>query len=121
AQSAPPSDGAAPGRAALPAVLQDHERYDALQWLGSGGMGTVYRARHKVLGRTVAVKVMRARLLANPQAVERFRREAKAAARLAHPNIVAVHDAEQSGGHHLLVMELVEGVSLDRLVLSQGP
>ena len=71
--------------------------------------------------RSVAVKVIRSDLLNKPTAVDRFRLEVKAAARLAHPNIVAALDAEQAGNLHFLVMEFVDGISLDRLVEKRGP
>src|SRR5207248_3729386 len=102
-------------------ALADHPRYHLLEPLGSGGMGTVYKARHLVMDRVVALKVIHPRLLRHPQAVERFRREAKAAARLNHPNIVTAHDADQAGGLHFLVMEHVEGTSLADLVRTRGP
>ena len=104
-----------------PPELVDHPRYKVTGRLGAGGMGVVYRAEHRVMGRVVALKVMARRYTANKTAVERFRREVQAAARLAHPNIVTAHDADEAGGTHFLVMEYVEGVSLDRLVRRRGP
>lgn len=103
-----------------PAELVDHPRYKLRGLLGSGGMGAVYKAEHRLMERFVALKVIRPELTASPQAVERFRREVKAAARLSHPNIVAALDAEQAGEVHFLVMEYVEGISLDRLLAQQG-
>jgi tRNA A-37 threonylcarbamoyl transferase component Bud32 len=105
----------------LPPELANHPRYRLLGLLGVGGMGAVYKAKHRLMDRLVALKVIRKKLLANPDAVERFRREVMAAARLAHPNIVTAYDAEQAGETHFLVMELVEGASLDRLVAEHGP
>ena len=85
-------------------------------------MGTVYLAEHRLMDRPVALKVIRRDLLGNEALVERFRREVRAAARLAlHPNIVAAYDAEQAGDSHFLVMEFVEGVDLAHLVKTQGP
>jgi eukaryotic-like serine/threonine-protein kinase len=104
-----------------PPELIDHPRYKVTGRLGAGGMGVVYRAEHRVMSRTVALKVMARRYTANKTAVERFRREVQAAARLAHPNIVTAHDADEANGTHFLVMEYVEGVSLDRLVRRRGP
>ena len=102
--------------------LVDHPRYRIVAAIGAGGMGTVYRAEHRVMDRPVALKVIRADLLGNEALVERFRREVKAAARLAsHPNIVVAYDAEQAGGTHMLVMEFVEGTDLARLVERGGP
>ena len=106
----------------LPAELADHPRYRIVNRLGGGGMGTVYLAEHRLMDRTVALKVIRRDLLGNETMVERFRREVRAAARLAlHPNIVAAYDAEQAGDSHFLVMEFVEGVDLAHLVKTQGP
>ena len=105
----------------LPAELVDHPRYRILQALGEGGMGTVFKAEHKVMGRTVALKVINRKLMARSEIVERFRTEVKAAAQLAHPNIVTAHDAEEANGLHFLVMEYVEGFSLDRYVARRGP
>ncbi len=81
----------------------------------------VYRAEHGIMGREVALEVMSPRLLANAQAVERFRREVRAAAKLNHPNIVTAHDADEANGLHFLVMEFVDGQSLDRYVARKGP
>jgi WD40 repeat protein/DNA-directed RNA polymerase specialized sigma24 family protein/tRNA A-37 threonylcarbamoyl transferase component Bud32 len=106
---------------ALPAELTDHPRYLVHRPLGRGGMGAVHEAEHRLMNRRVALKVIRRDLTDRPAAVERFRREVEAAAMLAHPNIVTAHDAEQAGETHFLVMEYVEGVSLDRLVERQGP
>src|SRR5262249_7236342 len=85
-----------------------------------GGMGAVYQAQHLLMERLVALKVINHNLLDNRAAVERFRREVKAAAKLTHPNIVTAHDAEQAGDTHFLVMEYVEGTSLARLTSDQG-
>ncbi|MBN9523011.1 protein kinase [bacterium] len=102
-------------------VLADHPQYKLLDQLGEGGMGVVFRAQHKVMGRVVALKVMAPHLTANPAAVSRFRQEVKAAGRLSHPNIIIYHDAGEAGGLHFLVMEYVEGTSLDKLVARKGP
>ncbi len=96
-------------------------RYEILDELGKGGMGIVYRARERKRGRIVALKVIRKERLGNPDMVSRFRREAQAAARLSHPNVVVVHEAEQEGDTHYLAMELVPGITLQRLVEDTGP
>jgi serine/threonine protein kinase len=83
-------------------------------------MGTVYRARHRLMDRPVALKVIHARLVGQPGAVRHFRREIRAAARLAHPNIVAAYDADQAGDTHFFVMEYVEGTNLARLAEQEG-
>jgi hypothetical protein len=121
---APTLPGFAPVSLAAPDVppaLAHHPRYRIVEVLGSGGMGTVYKAEHQLMERPVALKVIRADLTRDPAAVERFRREVRAAARLAHRNIVTAHDADEAGGTHFLVMEFVEGTSLDRVVAREGP
>jgi hypothetical protein len=105
----------------LPPELADHARYRILRVLGEGGMGVVYEAEHRHMGRKVALKVISKNLVDRPEAVERFTREVKAAARLNHPNIVTAYDAEQAGSLHLLVMEYVEGMSLAQVVERKGP
>lgn len=101
--------------------LRDHPRYRVTKRLGAGGMGVVYRAHHRIMDRIVALKVMNPAIIASPDAVERFQREVRAAAKLSHPNIVTAFDADQAGGLHFLVMELLDGVSLDRWVAKKGP
>jgi hypothetical protein len=91
-----------------------------LQLLGSGGMGAVYKAEHRLMERPVALKVINAGLMNKPAMVERFQREVKAAARLTHPHIVTAHDADRAGDTHFLVMEFVEGISLAQRVQQQG-
>jgi serine/threonine protein kinase/Leucine-rich repeat (LRR) protein len=95
--------------------------YLLLERLGEGGMGTVFKARHQLMKRLVAIKLIRKDRLADAEAVLRFYREIRAAAQLAHPNIVMAHDAAQVGDTHLLVMEYVEGTDLARLVKKGGP
>jgi tRNA A-37 threonylcarbamoyl transferase component Bud32 len=118
-QSLPDADPEA--KAALPADLIDHPRYEVLGLLGSGGMGSVYKARHRLMDRLVALKIIKRRLMDRPGMVERFGREMKAAGDLSHPNIVTAHDAEQAGATHFLVMEYVEGVTLAQHVAEHGP
>jgi WD40 repeat protein/predicted Ser/Thr protein kinase len=105
----------------LPEELANHPRYQVESLLGKGGMGDVYRARHRLMERTVAVKVINPEIVNRPEAVRRFQREVKAAARLSHPNIVTAYDAEQAGDLHLLVMEYVEGRDLACVVKETGP
>lgn len=95
--------------------------YDVLDRLGSGGMGAVFKARHRHTGRVVAIKLLSQELRERPSSVQRFRREAEAAARLSHPNIVATHEAGHCEAGHFLVMEFIEGTDLDRLVKLRGP
>jgi serine/threonine-protein kinase len=95
----------------LPRLLE--ERYRVDRRLGRGGMGTVYEAADTALERRVAVKVIRDDLVGSPEAAERFRREARAAASFAHPNVVTVHDFGVAGGTRaFLVMELLSGATL---------
>ncbi len=105
----------------LPLELAEHPRYRIVELIGKGGMGNVYRAEHRLMNRPVAIKLINAQLIRNPQAVERFRREVQAAAMLSHPNIVASYDAEQAGDAHFLVMEFVEGTDLSSVVKHRGP
>jgi serine/threonine protein kinase len=95
--------------------------YQILGLLGQGGMGLVYKARHRKLDRLVAIKVLPDRIMHEPGAVARFEREMKVVARLSHPNIVAAHDAAEVDGTHFLVLEYVAGVDLRSLVKRHGP
>jgi serine/threonine protein kinase len=105
----------------LPPELANHPRYRILRELGRGGMGVVYQARQTMMDRQVVIKVINKSLLDRPQALERFAREVRAAAKLAHPNIVTAYDAEQAGDLHMLVMEFVPGRSLAEVLHRQGP
>jgi serine/threonine-protein kinase len=96
-------------------------RYQLIGPVGSGGMATVYKARDNVLGRTVAVKVLREQYVHDAQFVARFRREAQAAANLAHPNIVNVYDVGQDGDLHYIVMEFIAGDNLKALIKRSAP
>jgi hypothetical protein len=105
----------------VPPELLNHPRYEILGTLGAGGMGAVFKARHLLMDRVVALKVIHRHLTTRPDLVERFRNEVKAAAKLTHPNIVTAYDAEQVENLHILVMEFVEGRTLDRILAEQGP
>lgn len=100
-------------------------RYRVVAQLGRGGMGVVWRAVDEVLGREVAVKELRTYTDADgPELADlrlRMQREARAAARVRHPGVVAVHDVAEVDGRPLIVMELVEGPSLDQVLRKQGP
>src|SRR5205823_9548231 len=92
--------GAAGTQELLPRELADHPRYRIVRLLGYGGMGMVYQAEHRLMERTVALKVINPEFTRDPQVVARFLQEVKAAAALTHPNIVTAHDAGQAGGLH---------------------
>jgi Tol biopolymer transport system component len=94
--------------------------YQITAKLGEGGMGEVWRATDTSLNREVAVKVLPAEMAADPERLERFKREAQAIAALNHPNIVTIYSVEEAEGLHLLTMELVEGESLDQVLPANG-
>jgi serine/threonine protein kinase len=93
--------------------------YELLARLGAGGMGTVYKARHRELEKIVALKVLPAERL-NEVTLARFKQEMKAVGKLEHANLVGAHDAGERDGTHFLVMEFVDGVDLARLVARHG-
>lgn len=95
--------------------------YVLLEQLGGGGMGEVYKARHRSMNREVAVKVIRPERLQKKLALQRFQREIKIASLLNHPNIVRAFDALEDNGRMLLVLEYIEGTNLARLVREHGP
>ena len=94
--------------------------YEILSPLGAGGMGEVYRAHHPRLGREVAIKVLPERVAADPEALARFEREARAVASLSHPNILAIYDFGSDNGVSYAVTELLEGETLAAR-LARGP
>ena len=94
--------------------------YEIVSPLGAGGMGEVYRARDTRLDRTVAIKILPTHLSDNPEAKQRFEREAKAVSKLNHPHICTLHDIGHQDGEDFLVMELVEGETLEQR-LRKGP
>lgn len=94
--------------------------YELLDRLGAGGMGTVFKARHRRMKRLVALKVLAANLSQNPVFVKRFQREVETIAALGHPNVVMAYDADESEAGHFLVMEFVNGRDLAACVADQG-
>ncbi len=96
-------------------------RYVVLDKLGAGGMGVVFKAEQRKLRRVVALKILPPSITREPEALVRFHREAEAAAKLDHPNLVRAIDADEAGGMHFLVMEFVDGRDLGKLVRARGP
>jgi serine/threonine-protein kinase len=96
-------------------------RYQVVRKLGAGGMANVYLAEDQELGRRVAIKILNERHANDEQFVERFRREAKNAAALSHPNIVSIYDRGEAEGTYYIAMEFLDGRTLKELVVSRGP
>ena len=96
-------------------------RYRIIRKLGAGGMADVYLAEDQELGRNVAIKILNDRHAADDSFIERFRREAKNAAGLSHPNIVSIYDRGEAEGTYYIAMEYLEGRSLKELIVSRGP
>ncbi len=96
-------------------------KYVVLGPLGSGGMGHVYLCEHRIMRHRVAVKVLPAARAGKPTALERFHREARAVAKLHHPNIVGGYDVDRDGKVHFLVMEYIDGSTFHRIVKDRGP
>ena len=96
-------------------------RYRILRRLGTGGMANVYLAEDEELGRLVAIKILNDRHASDDQFVERFRREAKNAAGLSHPNIVSIYDRGEAEGTYYIAMEYLEGRSLKDRIIAEGP
>jgi eukaryotic-like serine/threonine-protein kinase len=96
-------------------------RYRIVRKLGSGGMANVYLAEDEDLGRRVAIKILNERYANDDAFIERFRREAKSAASLSHPNIVSIYDRGEAEGTYYIAMEVIEGRSLKELIMTRGP
>ncbi len=96
-------------------------RYRIVRKLGTGGMANVYLAEDQELGRRVAIKILNDRHAGDEQFVERFRREAKNAAGLSHPNIVSIYDRGEAEGTYYIAMEYLDGRSLKELIVARGP
>jgi serine/threonine-protein kinase len=101
-------------------LAKDFGKYELLAEIGRGGMGVVFKARHKELGRVVALKMILSSHLASDEHIERFHAEARAAAQLDSPHIVGIHDVGQINGQHFFEMDFVDGPSLAQ-VLHDGP
>ncbi len=113
-QSSPVAAGFVPP--SLAEMAQKFPQLEILELLGKGGMGAVYKARQPGLDRFVAVKVLPPEVGQDPAFAERFTREARALARLSHPNIVAVYDFGQASGLYFFIMEYVDGVNLRQAI-----
>ena len=97
------------------------DRYELLEKIGSGGMAEVFRANDKLLSRTVAVKILHAAYKNDVEFIEKFHREAKAAACMSHPNIVNIYDVGEDSGEHYIVMEYVPGSTLKKKIQLEAP
>lgn len=104
-------------------IMQDKiaNRYAIKRLIGQGGMADVYLAYDEIMGREVAIKVLRTKLASDPQTLVRFIREASAARKLSHPNVVEIYDVGESGDLHYIVMEYINGMTLKELISRTGP
>jgi serine/threonine protein kinase len=110
-----------------PRLHRDHpsgalvgSRYEIRERLGSGGMGTVYKAHDRVLDETVALKILRREIAGSPEMARRFRSEIKLARRVRHPNVCGIHEYGEEGDLRYISMELIEGTDLKQIVQGQG-
>lgn len=101
-------------------VSQIANRYEIISLIGQGGMADVYKARDSILNRIVAIKVLREKLSEDPMTLVRFQREASAASRLSHPNVVDIYDVGEYNGMHYIVMEYIRGRTLKQLISLRG-
>lgn len=96
-------------------------RYELLEKIGDGGMAVVYKGRDKLLNRFIAVKILRPEFTKDATFVENFKRESQAAAGLSHPNIVGVYDVGREGNINYIVMELIDGQTLNKIIEEEAP
>src|SRR5690606_16558172 len=107
------------GESMIDSVLANRYRIQAK--VGEGGMAVEHRAMDVLLRRVVAIKVLRSQYASDPEFVDRFRREAQAAASLSHPNVVNIFDVGQDDDVHYIVLEYVQGHNLKQIVRQKGP
>jgi serine/threonine protein kinase len=116
-----PKAVAPPPTHTVPPGLVDHPDYEVKRELGRGGMGVVYLAHNRLMGRDEVLKVMGRHIMERPGVLERFLREIRAVARLRHPNIVTAYHATRLGDNVVFAMEYVEGLDLSRMIKAKGP
>lgn len=102
-------------------INQIANRYEIISLVGQGGMADVYKAQDTILNRIVAIKILRQKLSEDPMKLVRFQREASAASRLSHPNVVDIYDVGEYNGMHYIVMEFIRGRTLKELIGLRGP
>lgn len=102
-------------------INQIANRYEIISLVGQGGMADVYKAQDTILNRVVAIKILRQKLSEDPMTLVRFQREASAASRLSHPNVVDIYDVGEYNGMHYIVMEFIRGRTLKELISLRGP
>lgn len=116
----PPSPPSSDAGSQTPTGRLKFGRYEVLRQIGCGGMGIVFEARHPRLSKSVALKIVRSGQFASQEEINRFHAEARTAARIRHPNIVAVHDVDEWEGEHFFTMDLVCGPTLADVIRQRG-
>jgi serine/threonine protein kinase len=115
------SSSASPRAGTLPIELTENPDYEVVRELGGGGMGLVYLAHNRLMGRHEVLKLIDAQIIERPGVRDRFLREIRAVAKLRHPNIVSAYSAFRAGASLVFAMEYVDGLDLARLVMAKGP